>query len=352
VPFWIGEIHARLYLLFVNNVYLDGLALRIGQRIRRVAERLERSRRALVVGAVIVLAVAWHVARPASAWSVEPVMGVVLAAVMLPLFPIHGLYVSVLTRSGRGPSRGASTGALPVVLAGALPFAGLYVLAGLVPSLPPEFLRGVSVLALVGALYGSFKALVQVRVPHLVAYAGLAYYSIAWWHLARVGRVTPHAAVYVASAALVTGGLLLAWNRVRARYGDLEVGRLGGLARAMPRFATLMALLVMAAIGLPPFGLFFGYVALLLEPVVRVSFGSSLGLAIVLLAWFMASWYLFKLMQRLLFGPDRAELRYDDLSRAEAAPLVLVLALLLAVGLLPGGLVDVRGGGDLTVWSR
>jgi NADH-quinone oxidoreductase subunit M len=151
---------------------------------------------------------------------------------------------------------------------------------------------------------------------------------------------------------LVTGGLLLAWNRVRARYGDLEVGRLGGLARAMPRFATLMALLVMAAIGLPPFGLFFGYVALLLEPVVRVSFGSSLGLAIVLLAWFMASWYLFKLMQRLLFGPDRAELRYDDLSRAEAAPLVLVLALLLAVGLLPGGLVDVRGGGDLTVWSR
>jgi NADH-quinone oxidoreductase subunit M len=230
--------------------------------------------------------------------------------------------------------------------------AGLYALSGLLPMLPPEFLRGVSVLALCGALYGSFKALLQVRVPHLVAYGGLAYYSIVWWHLAGVGRVTPQAAVYVASAALATGGLLLAWNRVRARYGDLDLSRVGGLARPMPRFATLTALLVMAAVGLPPFGLFFGYVALLLEPAGRVSFGSSVGLAIVALAWFMASWYLFKLMQRLLFGPPRADLRYHDLSRAEAAPLVLVLALLLAVGMLPGELIDGKAASDMTVWGR
>lgn len=351
VPAWINEIHARLYLLFVNNVYLDGLALRLGQRARRITRGLDRSPRVVLVGGAIALAVAWRLARPVSAWPVEPLLGVALVAAMLPLFPFHGIYVGALTRSGGGRARG-STGILPIALAGSLPLAGLYALSALLPQLPPEFLRGIGVLALCGALYGSFKALVQVHVAPLVAYAGLAYYSIVWWHLARVGRVTPQAAVYAASAALVTVGLLLAWNRVRARYGDLDLSRIGGLARPMPRFATLMALLVMAAVGLPPFGLFFGYVALLLEPARRVSIGSSVGLAIVALAWFMASWYLFKLMERLLFGPHRADLRYDDLSRAEAAPLVLVLALLLAVGLLPGELLDVTGASDLMVWNR
>jgi NADH-quinone oxidoreductase subunit L len=352
VPVWINEIHARLYLLFVNNVYLDGLALRLGQRARRITRGLDRSPRVVLVGAVIALAVAWGLARPMSAWPVEPLLGVALVAVMLPLFPFHGIYVGALTRGGRGPTGGGSAGILPIALAGALPLAGLYVLSGLLPQLPPEALRGIGVLALVGTVYGSFKALVQVNVAHLVAHGGLAYYSIVWWHLAEVGRVTPQAAIYAASAALVTVGLLLAWNRVRARYGDLDLSRIGGLARPMPRFATLTALLVMAAVGLPPFGLFFGYVALLLEPVRRVSIGGSVGLAIVALAWFMASWYLFKLMQRLLFGPHRADLRYDDLSRAEAAPLVLVLALLLAVGMLPGELMGVTGASDLMVWNR
>jgi hypothetical protein len=52
-----------------------------------------------------------------------------------------------------------------------------------------------------------------------------------------------------------------------------------------------------------------------------------------------------------LFGPHRADLRYEDLSYAEAAPLVLVLALLLAVGMLPGELMDVTRASDLMVWN-
>jgi NADH-quinone oxidoreductase subunit L len=352
VPDWITEIHARLYLLFVNNLYLDGLVLRVGRSVRRVAAHPELSPRVLMIGAGIALVVAWRLARPASGWALEPLMWVVLVAAALPLFPLHGIYVGALTRGWGDSARGASGGVLSIVLAGALPLAGLYALSGLLPALPPESLRGVRVLALCGALYGSFRAFHQVKVPRLVAYAGLASYSIVWWHLARVGRVTPHAVVYAASAGLATVGLLLAWHRVQARYGDLDLNRIGGLARPMPRFAVLVGLLVMAAIGLPPFGLFFGHMALLFESAPRAPFGSSLGLAIVALAWFMASWYLFRFMQRLLFGPHREDLRYRDLSRAEAAPLILVLALLLAVGMVPVDLIDVRGAGDLTMWSR
>ncbi len=351
MPTWIGEIQARLYLIFVNNVYLDGLALRFGQTVRRTVERLDRSRLFLLVGALISMSVALHVAIKASEWSIEMIAGFGLVALMLPLFPLHGVYVSALTRGWKATTGGRRVGYLPIVLAGVLPMVGMYGLTDLLPDLPPELLRGVSVLALFGALHGSIKALVQVRVAHLMAYGSLAFYSILWWQLAVTGRVTPQAAVYAGSAALVTSGLLLAWDRVRARYGDLDLSRIGGLARLMPRLATLLALLVMAGVGLPPFGLFSGFIALLLDPLISVSFGSSVGLTIIVLAWLMASWYLFRLMQRLLLGPHRPDLRYEDLGYTEAAPLVLVLALLLVMGILPTHLVEFVGTNTLAAWN-
>ena len=183
-----------------------------------------------------------------------------------------------------------------------LPAAGLYGLVNLSRDLPIEILRAVNILALVGALYGSLKALGQVRVPHLLAYASLAFYSALWWHFAAAGRLVFPALVYVAAVALLTAGLLLAWQRLRRRYGNLTLDRMHGLARPMPRFAAMFSLFVMAAVGLPPFALFFRPIEMLLQPSLTI----SSGLWIILLMWFLASWYLFRMMQRLLFGPHRA----------------------------------------------
>jgi NADH-quinone oxidoreductase subunit M len=91
----------------------------------------------------------------------------------------------------------------------------------------------------------------------------------------------------------------------------------------------LLSSLVMAAVGLPPFGLFFGFMDMALHSNVTALSGDLL---IVLLAWFGASWYLFKLLQRLLFGPPRSDLIYRDLGGVEIASLVLVLGALIGVG--------------------
>src|SRR5438128_11253693 len=90
----------------------------------------------------------------------------------------------------------------------------------------------------------------------------------------------------------------------------------------------------MAAVGLPPFGLFSGYMAILLHPSIVISWD----LMIILLAWLAASWYLFRLMQRLLFGPHRSDIRYEDLRPTEVAPLLTVLFILLALGTQPSGI--------------
>ena len=88
----------------------------------------------------------------------------------------------------------------------------------------------------------------------------------------------------------------------------------------------------MAAVGLPPFGLAFSYIGLLFS-----SSAMSGGLVIVLLTWLGASRYLFKLMQRLLFGPHRTDLRYDDLRPPEVAAFALVLLLLVLLSVAPHG---------------
>jgi hypothetical protein len=342
-PAWISTLQAHSYLFLANRLYLDGLALRVGDGFRRAIKVLDQSR-AFLPGAALFAAVtaAAVSAGPLPELGFARVALLGLTAVLLPLFPFHGVYRLALTRAPGYASAG---------LAIVLPLAGLYGAANVLPGLPAGLLFGVKVLALFGALYASIKALAQHRATGLLAYGGLAFYSILWWHLAIAGRVLPQDGLFAGAAALVTAGLCLAWRAVQTRYGDLTLDRVRGLARPMPRFATLLGLLVMAAVGLPPFGLFSGYLALLLDPLDGIAVGSSVALTVILLVWFMASWYLYKLMQRILFGPHRPDVPYRDLSPAEIAPLVAVLLLLLGLGVAPHELVATVDTTTLTAWG-
>ena len=125
---------------------------------------------------------------------------------------------------------------------------------------------------------------------------------------------------------------LLAWQFLRKRYGDLELDRLHGLARPMPRFAALFSLLVMAAVGLPPFALFSAQMA---------------DVALTSREQFHGDWpsfyspgfslrgIWFRMMQRLLFGRHRDEMRYTDLRAGESTWLVILLVILAVLGVTP-----------------
>jgi NADH-quinone oxidoreductase subunit M len=112
-------------------------------------------------------------------------------------------------------------------------------------------------------------------------------------------------------------------------------------------------LLALAAMGLPPFGVFAGFMGLLLS----APFPSLAGLFVTLLAWLAASWYIMQMVQRLLFGVRRTELRYADLLHTEFASLLIVVLVLLALGLAPTTLFASEGIvssviGESTTWNR
>jgi NADH-quinone oxidoreductase subunit M len=265
---------------------------------------------------------------------------------LLPLFPFHGGYVAAVA---------GLPGNLPAFVMALLPALGFHGLITLLPDMADGIARMVIVLAMIGTLYGSLKALVQCRVVDLLAYAGLAFFSILWWYLALTRASVPQATVYLSAVALAFGGLFLAWRAVQARYGDVDLNAVGGLARPMPRLAAGLSLLVLAAMGLPPFGLFSGFMGMLLDP----SFALSGTLVVILAAWLTASWYFLDLMQRILFGRPRSDVLYEDLRGTELASLLVIVMLLLTLGIAPlhGTEGQAPGPGSRTVmeaslWNR
>ena len=109
------------------------------------------------------------------------------------------------------------------------------------------------------------------------------------------------------------------------------MNELGGLFRQMPVLAVSMAILVLAVAGVLPTGLFYGFMGMLTAAPEALSLSSTL----IFFTWFASSWYLFRFMQRVLFGPHRQDLIYEKLKPGESTIFALVIGALVILGVVP-----------------
>lgn len=252
----------------------------------------------------------------------------VACAILLPLVPFHHGHVTALTRL---------PGSLPSFIVLLFPAIGLHGLTSVMPAVPDAVVWAVSMAALVGTLYGAAKALAQSRARLLLSYGSLSLYSMLWWFVAAMRGTTPRAAIFVGAVGLAISGLLLAWQVIRTRYGDdVDPQSISGLAATMPRYGVLLSLLALAGMGLPPFGLFAGFIGLLLSSAIPF----SIAIVIIVTAWLAASWYIMGMVQQWLFGTRRTDLRYTELLHTELASLTILVVVLLALGVLPAHLFE------------
>jgi NADH-quinone oxidoreductase subunit M len=258
--------------------------------------------------------------------SLSSIASLLTCTILLPLLPLHDGYLTVLTRL---------PGSLPSFIVLLLPVVGLHGLATIMPTVPDDVAWTISLFALAGTLYGAMKALAQSRVRLLLAYGSLSFFSMLWWFAASTQTATPRTTIMVGAVGLATSGLLIAWQVIRTRYGDdVDPQSVSGLASAMPQYAVLFSLLGLAAMGLPPFGVFAGFMGLLFASPPT----SSASLLVLLIAWLAASWYILDMGQRLLFGRQRSDLHSNDLCRSEFSSLLMVVLILIALGVLPASL--------------
>ena len=211
-------------------------------------------------------------------------------AVLLPLVPFHRGYVTALTRL---------PGNLPSFVVVLLPALGLHGLATVMPGVPAAAVTTIVVVASIGALYGAFKAVAQTQVRPLLAYGSLSLFSMMWWFAAATPAVTPSARCLRRRRV---GGNERPVHRLAGDSHSLRRRRrpsaISGLVSTMPRFAVLLSLIALAVMGLPPFGVYAGFIGMAFtSPIV-----SWVAFAAVLIAWLTSSWYILDAVQSLLFG--------------------------------------------------
>jgi NADH-quinone oxidoreductase subunit M len=250
-------------------------------------------------------------------------------AVKVPIFPLHTWLPDAHTEA---PTAGS------VLLAGVLLKVGTYGLLRFNLTLFPEssryFATFVSVLAVIGIVYGAVCALMQRDVKRLVAYSSVSHLgfvvlgTFAFTQQAMTGGV-----LQMVNHGLATGALFLVVGMVYDRTHTRQLDAMGGLATPMPWLLGAYLFAVFASAGLPGLNGFVGEVLVVIGTfAVSHWFGSLAVIAVVLGAIYLLWSY-----QRVAYGPVRDEHRHlPDLSRREAALLAPVLALLLVLGVAPG----------------
>jgi NADH-quinone oxidoreductase subunit M len=217
--------------------------------------------------------------------------------------------------------------------------AGLYgflvIGLGLFPT-PMHAASGVLVtLGFVGLFYGALIALVSDDAKLVVGYSSLSHLGLMLVAIAVGNRLALGGAlVYIVAHGLFTAGLFMVLGAIEQREETRSLARLGGLGIANTRLAGAVAIVTLAALGLPGLAGFAGEILIL----TGLYQGGAVWVAILaLIPVVLAAAYMLRIFQGILHGPQHADLPVRaDLSTLELvalAPLVLAIVLL---GIDPG----------------
>ena len=254
-------------------------------------------------------------------------------AVKVPLFPLHTWLADAHTEA---PTAGS------VLLAGVLLKVGAYGMIRFNLQLFPEaskyFATFVSILAVIGIVYGAVVALIQTDIKRLVAYSSVSHLGfVVLGIFAFTNQGVTGGILQMVNHGLSTGALFLLVGMVYERTHTRDLSKMGGLATVMPWLTGVFLFAVFASVGLPGLNNFVGeFLVILGSFAVNQWFGAVASVAVVL-----AAIYLLWSYQRMAYGPVHEEHAIlPDVSLREVLVLAPILSLLLVFGVFPKFLTD------------
>ena len=157
-------------------------------------------------------------------------------------------------------------------------------------------------------------------MKRLIAFSSVAHMGFVMLGIATLTPLGFNAAIFgMVAHGLITGMLFFIAGSVKDRYHTLEIKRLGGMLKQMPKMGWILGFCAMASLGLPGLAGFWGEF-----PVIVSSYSPFGGnarpalnpdvfrvyMVIAAIGTVLAAGYLLWLFQRVAFGePQRGVLR-------------------------------------------
>ena len=250
-------------------------------------------------------------------------------AVKVPLFPFHTWLPDAHVEA---PTAGS------VILAGVLLKMGTYGLLrfnlGLFPDQARANASWISVLALIGIIYGALVAMVQPNMKKLIAYSSISHLGFVVLGIFSFIPAGLDGAMFIMLAhGISTGGLFMLAGILYERRHTYEISEYGGLATPMPAYATFFLFITLASVGLPLLNGFVGEFLVLSGAFQAHPVYGILGATGVI--W--SACYLLWMYQRVFFGKvtHSENLEIPDLSSREKLALWPAAVLALVMGVVP-----------------
>ncbi len=247
-------------------------------------------------------------------------------AIKVPMFPLHTWLPDAHVEA---PTAGS------VILAGVLLKMGTYgflrFCLPLFPDASVELAPVISVLAVVGILYGAFLAIVQKDIKKLVAYSSVSHLGFVMLGLFAFNyEGLQGGLLQMINHGLSTAGLFLLVGVIYERRHTRLIAEFGGLARQMPVFATFFLIIALSSIGLPGLNGFVGEFLILLGAAKANLILAGIATSGVI----FAAVYLLWMFRRVMFGPltNEKNKNMKDLSRREVFVFLPIVIMIIWIG--------------------
>jgi NADH-quinone oxidoreductase subunit M len=253
-------------------------------------------------------------------------------AIKVPLFPVHTWLPDAHTDA---PTAGS------IILAGLLLKTGAYGMIRFGFPLFPQAAKAsvtlLSILAIIGIIYGSWIAFAQRDMKRLVAYSSVGHMGFValgiavWTPLALSGAI-----LQMVNHGITTGALFALVGMLDERTDTRDVAAYGGAWGKIPMLSFFFLFFAMASAGLPGLNNFAGEFIILSGSFPVVPWAVAIGFFGVVLGLV----YLVRLVQDVLFVRERQAMSLPDLTLREGTLLTVLALTALYLGVHPAPVLE------------